>query len=79
MTEAVNSRCPDHEDPFDCPDCLIHYVEETGEYGIIIHDGGTAFIVIRFCPWCGKALLHCKATENKQGDKAKQNRVRDGS
>lgn len=66
MTEAITSICPDHKDRFDCPDSLIHYVEETGEYGIIIHDGGTSFSVIHFCPWCGKRLSDHKATKNKQ-------------
>ena len=26
------------------------------DYGIIIHDGGSSFITIKFCPWCGKKL-----------------------
>jgi hypothetical protein len=26
------------------------------EYGIKVLDGGTAFVEIRFCPWCGKKL-----------------------
>ena len=27
-------------------------------YGLIIHDGGESFILIQFCPWCGKKLSH---------------------
>ncbi|WP_443053651.1 DUF6980 family protein [Streptomyces sp. NBC_00285] len=26
------------------------------EYGLIIHDGGTASVGIDFCPWCGRRL-----------------------
>ena len=74
MTEAVTSRCPDHKDRFDCPDCLIHYVEGAGEYGIIIHDGSTSFTVIQFCPWCGKRFSDRKATKKTEGGKAEQNR-----
>jgi len=61
MAEAVTSMCNDHKNRFDCPDCLIHYAEKSGEYGIIIHDGGTSFAVIQFCPWCGKRLSRGKS------------------
>ena len=27
-----------------------------GEYGIPIQDGGTSYLVIEFCPWCGKRI-----------------------
>ncbi len=74
MTEAVTSRCPDHKDRFDCPDCLIHYAEKNGEYGIIIHDGGTSFAGIQFCPWCGKGLSKDKPIKEKKDNKAPQNK-----
>jgi hypothetical protein len=66
MMEAVTSECPDHKDQFDCPDCVIHYAEKSPEYGIIIHDGGTSFIVIQFCPWCGKRLSNGKSTKDNR-------------
>ena len=25
-------------------------------YGLYVHDGGSAFVEIRFCPWCGARL-----------------------
>jgi ribosomal protein S27AE len=74
MTEAVTSICPDHKDRFDCPDCLIHYIKETQEYGIIIHDGGTSFTVIQFCPWCGKTLFTDKSLKRKRDNKTPQNK-----
>lgn len=40
---------------FGCPDQLIGKFSD-GRYGILIHDGGSAMSVIRFCPWCGAKL-----------------------
>jgi hypothetical protein len=56
MHQQVTRTCDRHPDRFDCPDCLIHYSERTGGYGIIVHDGGRSFIRIAFCPWCGTKL-----------------------
>lgn len=56
MTYRVNYVCKQHGDPFDCPDNLIFYSSKFDEYGIIVHDGGSSFIVISFCPWCGTKL-----------------------
>jgi hypothetical protein len=56
MTRVVNQRCDIHPDVFDCPDQLIYYSTHTDAYGLIIHDGGSSFSVINFCPWCGAHL-----------------------
>ena len=32
------------------------YIPKFREYGLIFHDGGTAFSVIDYCPWCGTRL-----------------------
>jgi hypothetical protein len=56
MDYFVNYRCPDHPDPFECPDNLVHYSKQTQRYGLIIHDGGNSFVTIGFCPWCGARL-----------------------
>jgi hypothetical protein len=42
-------------DPLACPDRLI-YRARGGGYGILIHDGGSSFVSIVHCPWCGKKL-----------------------
>ena len=34
----------------------ILYVPKFREYGIRVLDGGSGFIVIEHCPWCGKCL-----------------------
>jgi hypothetical protein len=67
MKRMANSRCEEHPDRFDCPDALIHFAKNTGKYGIINHDGGSFFIAISFCPWCGKSL---------KGDGLKNRRVK---
>jgi hypothetical protein len=56
MAAQVNRTCPQHPDPDMCPDKLVAYTPRFNEYGLLIHDGGTSFIVIRYCPWCGKEL-----------------------
>jgi hypothetical protein len=60
MTDAVTATCDKHPDRFDCPDCLIHYSPKFDEYGIIVHNGGTASVSIAFCPWCGVRLSESK-------------------
>ncbi len=56
MDQAVHYRCPNHPNPFECPDNLVCYSEEREEYGLIVHDGSESYVVIEFCPWCGKHL-----------------------
>ena len=34
----------------------VVYVAKFREYGISVADGGSSFIVIQFCPWCGSRL-----------------------
>jgi len=60
MGEAVDYRCGQHPDPFECPDCLIYYEPRFDEYGIIVHDGGSSFALIDFCPFCGAKLPESK-------------------
>ncbi|MCP2342173.1 hypothetical protein FHU30_007565 [Actinomadura rupiterrae] len=45
-----------HPDPHECADALVTYSERFDEYGLIIHDGGSAVSSISFCPWCGTKL-----------------------
>ena len=56
MMNAVNFKCDQHEDPFECPDALVFYDKVFNEYGIIVHDGGGSVREISFCPWCGAKL-----------------------
>jgi len=60
MRSNVENTCKEHPDRNDCPDCLITYIPKWDVYGIIIHDGGSSFIKIKFCPWCGFKLPESK-------------------
>ena len=60
MTRIVSYRCETHPDPFDCADNLIHYSAQFDEHGLIVDDGGSASIVISYCPWCGAKLPESK-------------------
>jgi hypothetical protein len=55
MGDALENRCPDHSDPFECPDALVCCSLGRG-YGLIIYDGGSSFVDIAFCPWCGTKI-----------------------
>lgn len=37
-------------------DVAIRFVEKFREYGIAYMDGGTSYLLIGFCPWCGSQL-----------------------
>jgi hypothetical protein len=63
MRTALTRSCPQHPDRHDCPDALIGYSPKFDEYGLLIHDGGTSSLAIRFCPFCGAALPHSKRAD----------------
>jgi hypothetical protein len=56
MRWHAESTCDVHPDRFDCADALVHYSAVRGDYGLIVHDGGSSFIVMAYCPWCGVEL-----------------------
>jgi hypothetical protein len=56
MNEIISFQCEMHSHPFECPDHLIHYSAKSNEYGLVIHDGGSSYVSISFCPWCGDRL-----------------------
>jgi hypothetical protein len=64
MKRAVEWRCEAHPDPFDCTDNLIYYPPDSEQYGPIIHDGGSSFSRITYCPWCGARLLATAANDS---------------
>ena len=35
---------------------VITHTSKRKEFGIPIHDGGSSYIQIAYCPWCGKKL-----------------------
>ena len=56
MEYYLNMKCYQHSNKFDCPDNVITHNKDTQSYGLIIHDGGSSYYKILFCPWCGKKL-----------------------
>ncbi|TYB69978.1 hypothetical protein FXF51_05200 [Nonomuraea sp. PA05] len=56
MAGHLEHRCETHADPFDCPNAVVVYVAESRSYVLPVHDGGSSFIAIRYCPWCGVRL-----------------------
>src|SRR5438034_5077400 len=74
MARIIGQRCPDHPNPFDCPDSVVGRFSD-GRYGLIIHDGGQSMIVIQFCPWCGNSLAKGKPARRKPLGKVKGQRA----
>jgi len=60
MNFWANYKCPEHSNIFECPDNLVTFDSKSKSYGLIIHDGGSSSIEMKFCPWCGANI----ATEN---------------
>lgn len=56
MRQQVQAACDRHPDPHDCPDALVDYMPRFREYNLLVHDGGTSSVGIRFSPWCGVRL-----------------------
>ena len=56
MKENSEFICKTCKDAFECPDTLIYHGKKNNDVGIIIHDGGSSYIQINYCPWCGKEL-----------------------
>jgi hypothetical protein len=60
MEEHLKFECSQHADAYECPDTLVSYSQQFDEYGVIVHDGGSSSIVIKYCPWCGTKLPESK-------------------
>ena len=41
-------------------DALIRYVPYFDEYGLVLHDSGSSYVTIEYCPWCEKKLPESK-------------------
>jgi hypothetical protein len=59
MRRQLEFRCADHVDLSDCPDSLVIFLENPARFGIRVHDGGSSFATIHYCPWCGARLSDC--------------------
>lgn len=56
MQSAVTHQCDKHASVFDCPDSVVYYSSRLDRYGLIVHDGGSSYVSIAYCPWCGISL-----------------------
>lgn len=56
MSVALEHRCDQHKDPFECPDTALVFHEPFGEYGVPVRDGTMSYYLIAHCPWCGVRL-----------------------
>ena len=56
MKSNIEFSCKTCKDEFECPDTLMVRNKKNNEIGIIIHDGGTSYIKINYCPWCGTKI-----------------------
>ena len=56
MERALENRCEQHDDPFECGDMVMAYDPGAGRFGLIRHGGGRRYVGIAHCPWCGSAL-----------------------
>lgn len=55
LAEHLDFQCHLHQDPLDCVDAVV-FRDGSGRIGLPIHDGGSSYIAIRHCPWCGSRL-----------------------
>lgn len=56
MRSQLNWSCTQHRFASECPDALVGQFGVERRYGLYIHDGGSSFLEIHFCPWCGARL-----------------------
>lgn len=54
MKEHLEYTCDEHGD--ECPDKIIK--ETSTGLGIPIHDGGSSYIEVKYCPWCGTEVVN---------------------
>ena len=53
---TIGFCCLQMESAVNDPDVPVDYVSKLREYGLRILDGGSSYLVIMFCPWCGHKL-----------------------
>jgi hypothetical protein len=56
MSNSPPHACADMEHTLAEADYPLIYYDKFREYGIRILDGGSSFVLINFCPFCGIAL-----------------------
>lgn len=55
MKRMSTMDCSIHDDPHECPDVMVVWSQTHGP-GLPVRDGGSSFITINHCPWCGTEI-----------------------
>jgi len=55
--------CAQMSDTLTDDETALFYVPKFREYGFAVLDGGSSYIQISFCPWCGRSLPGSLRTE----------------
>ncbi|WP_419964797.1 DUF6980 family protein [Pelomonas caseinilytica] len=55
MSKSIHC-CADMHEALATENSALRFVPKFREYGIAVVDGGSSFIEIHYCPWCGKRL-----------------------
>ena len=63
MLKHLSWKCADHASLTDCPDALVGRFGKNEDYGLFIHDGGSSYVAIAYCPWCGTRLRTERGTD----------------
>lgn len=56
MEAAIEFDCSQHATPWECMDVPVIYNEVFDEYGLVMRDGTSAYVLLQYCPWCGTKL-----------------------
>lgn len=54
--EAKTEHCCSDMEMMINEECSVVYVPKFREYGFPILDGGSSFLIMKYCPWCGGKL-----------------------
>lgn len=55
MSKPVHC-CANMDKALNSSDSAMRFVPKFREYGIAVLDGGSSYIEIHYCPWCGSKL-----------------------
>ena len=56
MSSSGEFCCKEIKCHIDSGETPIRYIPKFREFGLSILDGGTAYQLIHYCPWCGSSL-----------------------
>lgn len=62
MRNAPKYCCENMEDNIENNN-LVFYSEKFDEYGIVCIEDGCSYVLMEYCPWCGKKLPASKREE----------------